>query len=31
MIMDNFDKAIILPSKPKIISEEASRRQEGGL
>jgi DNA-directed RNA polymerase subunit alpha len=25
MMMDNFDKAIILPSKPKIVSEEGNR------
>jgi len=25
MIMDNFDKAIVLPSKPKIVSEEGNR------
>ena len=31
MIMDNFDKAIILPSKPKIISEEASRDGKRGV
>ena len=25
MIMENFDKAIVLPSKPKIISEEGNK------
>jgi DNA-directed RNA polymerase subunit alpha len=31
MIMDNFDKTITLPSKPKIISEETTKDSEKGV